>query len=444
MAAGVLLFGACASEEIFEPGPAVADNCQEVHFDLSEGSTAMLIASEPERTAHFKVERSTASGALSVPVRIISEADGLTLPSSVEFADGQRTALFSVSTPLDVDAGTSFAFEVQLEGPEVNPYTEGATRFSGAVAFPRSRIARMNFTNANSFMGYMRQEFYDLGSGRLLAKDFLGSGTDVWLIYPADATETVDCTVTTSPSYVQPDDDYPGCTYVWCWDEQYGDDADHNYGYTAFYPHGRDAKTYISSLCLYYGDGWSVYNPVSGDGWIGIEEIQFSTRENTNYWEWLNFKFVDEATDTETDYSEPDPTSLPVGTVLSCTASFNYDDFGLGSFEQTGVVVGKNYVRFDDFLGSGKKVTLRYNTDGTTEVFSDFGYTTDGVWYFRDKTSDEWICGYAGSHQLSMSIELGSQYNYIDYSQHAMMFHCPLIVVDGQVGEYDDYLILKW
>ncbi|MDO4210764.1 MAG: hypothetical protein Q4D23_03475 [Bacteroidales bacterium] len=300
------------------------------------------------------------------------------------------------------------------------------------------------YKNLVSYMGYMRQEFYDLGNGRLIAKNFLESGTDVTLIYDKNATETVDCTVTTSPSYVQADDEYAGCTFVWCWDEQYGDDADHNYGYTAFYPHGRDAKTYISSLCLYYGDEWSVYNPVSGDGWIGISEIQFSTRDKVNYWEWLNFKFVDEATDAETDYTEPDPTSLPVGTVLDCTASLNYDDFGLGSFTQTGVVVGKNYVAFDDFLGSGKKVTIRYNADGSTEVFSDYGYVENGVWYFRDKASGAWHEGFAGGHRISLSIELNSQYNYIDYSQNGMMFHCPQIVCDGTVGDYDDYLILKY
>lgn len=444
LALASLLCAACSSEEVFEPGPAVPQTCQGVHFALSEGSTAMLIAAEPERTALFTVKRNLTSGAISVPVRVISKADGLVIPGAVDFADGEATTLFAISTPQDVEAGTSFEFEVELEGDNVNPYTEGATRFSGTVAFPKSRIARMNFTNAKAFMGYMRQEFYDLGNGRLIARNFLESGTDVTLIYDKDATETVDCTVTTSPSYVEADDTYAGCNYVWCWDEKYSDDADHNYGYTTFYPHGRNAKTYISSLCLYYGDEWSVYNPTSGDGWIGISEIQFSTRENTNYWEWLNFKFVDEATDEETDYSEPDPTSLPVGTVLNCTASLNYDDFGLGSFSQTGVVVGKNYVRFDDFVGSGKKVTFRYNADGTTEVFSDYGYVENGVWYFRDKATGEWYGGSVGGHSLSLSISLTSEYNYIDYSKNAMMFHSPQIVVDGQVGEYDDYLMLKW
>lgn len=439
-----LLFGACASEDVFEAGPAVPASCQEVHFDTAGEGTVMLIAAEPERTAHFTVMRNGTSGALTVPVKVISHADGITLPTTVEFADGENTTQFSVTTPQEVEDGTTFDFEVELEGDNVNPYTEGATRFSGAVAFPKSRIARMNFTNAKAFMGYMRQEFYDLGNGRLIAKNFLESGTDVTLIYDKNATETVDCTVTTSPSYVQADDEYAGCTFVWCWDEQYGEDADRNYGYTAFYPHGRDAKTYISSLCLYYGDEWSVYNPVSGDGWIGISEIQFSTREKVNYWEWLNFKFVDEATDAETDYTEPDPTSLPVGTVLDCTASLNYDDFGLGSFTQTGVVVGKNYVAFDDFLGSGKKVTIRYNADGSTEVFSDYGYVENGIWYFRDKASGAWHEGFASGHRISLSIELNSQYNYIDYSQNGMMFHCPQIVCDGTVGDYDDYLILKY
>lgn len=443
-ALAALLCGACASEETFEAGPVVPAACQEVHFDLSDGSTAMLIAAEPQRTATFAVERNQTSGALSVPVKVIAQDEGLVIPATIEFADGEATAQFAVSTPQNVEAGMSFEFEVELEGADVNPYIAGATRFSGAVAFPKSRIARMNFTNAKTFMGYMRQEFYDLGNGRLLARDFLQSGTDVWLIYDRYATETVDCTVTTSPSYVQPDDEYAGCTYVWCWDERYTDDAEHNYGYTAFYPHGRDAKTYISELCLYYGDGWSVYNPTSGDGWIGIEELLFSTREKTNYWEWLNFKFVDEATDAETDYSEPDPTSLPAGTELACTASLNYDDFGLGSFAQTGVVVGKNYVRFDDFLGSGCKVAIRYNADGTTEVFSDYGYVENGVWYFRDKASGEWLGGSVAGHTLSLSLSLTSQYNSIDYSANAMQFHCPNIVVDGVEGEFDDYLLLNW
>lgn len=434
----------CTTEEAFEPGPTVPADCQEVHFDLSDGTTAMLIASEPERTATFTVERSKGDGPLTVPVSVISKDEGITLPATVEFADGETHTQFTVTAPAEVADGTTFEFEVQLEGDHANPYTEGATHFSGALAFPKSRIARMYFTNAKEFMGYMRQEFYDLGNGRLLAKDFLQSGTDVWLIYDRNATSQVDCTVTTSPSYIEADDTYDGCAYVYCWDETLPDDADHNYGYTTFYPHGRDANTHISSLCLYYGDQWSVYDPGTGSGWIGIAQIQFSTRDNLNYWEWLNFRFVDEATDAETDYSEPDPTSLPAGTPLPCTATLNYDDFGVGPFTMEGEVIAKNYVRFDDFLGSGKKVSIRYNADGTTEVFSDYGYTEDGVWYFRDKATGSWHEGHAGGRRISLAISLTSQYNIIDYSANSMTFHCPQIVVDGTVGDYDDYLMLKW
>lgn len=446
------VFAACASEDTFQPGPEVKAGCQDVRFATDNATTVMLSASEDVRTATFRLVRSEASSSLTVPLHVVSSTEGLTIPSTVEFAAGEQETSITLTTPAEVSEGTTYNFDVELQGDEINPYTEGATRFSGSIAFPIVRVARMNFTNySKDVIGVMRQEFYDLGDGRLCAKDFLESNTDVWLLFDKNSTATVDAVISATPSLVEADTSYPGCNYIYLWDEQKADDESANYGWDTFYPHGRDAKHKITALTLYTGDEWTVYNPVSLDGWFGVSELTLtdaSGNESTSYWDWLNFKFIDDETDAETDYSEPDPTSLPVGTALPCKASLFYDDGGVKTFAMDGVVMKKNDVRFDNFLGSGKTVRIIYDAEnGTFDVKSDYGYVKDDVWYFQDEATGQWLGGNVGTKTLSLAIALKPAAKYdchIAYATKTMKFYCPKVIVNGKDMGADDFLQLVW
>lgn len=443
----LLFLASCQSEEqAFEPGPSVGSNCQQVHFDDTNESVQMLFANESERSVTYTLTRSSDKGALTVPVRVMNATQGLELPSEINFADGDTTATYVVSTPLTVEEGTSFNFEVQLEGDNANPYTEGAVRFSSTISFPKPKWGRMWFTGMVETLGYFLQNFYDLGNGSLLVPDFMQSGTDLWVRYDASATSTVECDLQTSPSFFENDESNAGCYYLYCWDEN----KDENDGYTLFYPHGPNAKVYIKELVLYVShDGYNatVYNPVTGSGWLQLSTVWFSDKTSESSWKFLNWVFTDDPENDGYDYEEPDPTSLPTGTILDCTGKFNYDDFGLGKFSQQAKVLGKNYVQFADFLGSGVELRMRYNADTKLlDITCDKGYVEDGIFYLRDKESGQWInCYPTGNKAVNLAIKLSHKDNLIEYQTKNIKFYCPTFLVDGKKKyDGDDLIKLTW
>lgn len=441
---------ACSEQdETFEPGPTVGGDCQNVCFAADNETVSILFANATERQVTYKVARSKAAGALTVPVRVINATDGLSLPATVDFADGQDTTIYVVSAPQEVSEGTSFQFEVMLDGDQANPYTEGAIRFSSTISFPKQKWGRMWFTGMTETLGYFLQGFYDLGNGSLLAPDFMQSGTDLWVRYDAAATSLVECDLQTSPSWIENDASNQGCYYIYCYDEKKADDE--NYGYTQFYPHGPNAKVTIKELILYVShDGYnaSVYNPASGSGWLQLSTVWFSDKSAESSWKFLNWVFVDDPEHDGYDYEEPDPTSLPTGTLLDCVGKFNFDDFSLGKFAMQAKVLGKNYVTFADFMGSGVELKLRYNADTKLmEVTCDQGYVEGDVFYLKD-ANGEWIDCYPagpGTQPVNLSISLKHKDNLIEYQTKNIKFYCPTFIVGGkQKYDGDDLIKLTW
>lgn len=442
------LFFSCSQNETFEAGPSVPANCQMVHFDESNEALTMLIASESNRSVEYSVKRNNTNGALTIPVTIHSKSEGLVLDDNISFDDGDSLTSFVVTAPQEVKDGTTFDFDVELEGGDVNPYVQGATRFSGSISFPMKRYARMWFTGMAEELGYFLQDFYDLGNGSLCAPDFLHSGTDVWIRYDVNATSLVECDLSTSPSLVENDADNPGCYYVYAWDEN----KDENDGYTMFYPNGKDAKVSITYMTFYVsGDGYqaTVYNPTNNSGWTLLSEIQFSNKETLSNWKYLNWVFTDDPENDGYEYGEPDPTNIKKGTVLDCTARFNFDDYSLGKLSMQAVVEGKNKLRFDDFMGSGIPVVIEYMGDGTLQIDCSTGYVEKNVWYFRNPDTKEWIDCYPagpGTTRFNYSISLKNKENVINYADPTIKvkLHFKDIYKDGKTNGFDDFLMMSW
>lgn len=448
----LLLIAACSSEDNFQAGEPVADGCQQVHFDLDNEAIVMLNATSTERDAVYTLTRNSSQGALSIPVQVHSADKGLNIPASVEFADGQTTATLVLTAPQEAAEGTSYSFDVELLGSDVNPYQEGATRFSGIVAFPKVRTARMYFSNLASDLGYFRQACYDIGGGRLCFPDFMHGGQDVWLLFDETATYTVDAVITTEPSYVEDDVTYAGCKYVYCWDENLPAD-DPNNGYIQFYPHGQGSVLNVTSLVFYYGDGWTAYNPVTGSGYFGIAEVNFNVKSNTTYWSGIQFSFVDPETDT-TNYNEPDfgiqPPLAADGTVLDMKAQLTYNDFGFGAFEHVQAVVGNGgtSLTFQDFMHSGITFTLQPCIDGSFKIQSDYGLNEQGTWNFKADDGSwlkMWPCG-KSAETVGMGFNLHSDFNQWNVTDRKIVLEVPAIYC----YDYDylmdsrDRLTLTW
>lgn len=434
---------ACSNDnDNFKPGANVPASCQEVHFDASNEAITMLDATSTQRTACYTLTRAKAEEQLTVPVTVRHAAEGLKMPETVEFADGELTTTFEVTAPADATEGMSFDFDVELQGDNVNPYHEDITRFSGIIAFPKVRVARMYFNNMSKELGYFRQNCYDIGGGRLCFPDFMHSGTDVWMLFDEKAEYTVDATITTTPSWIEDDTSYAGCKFVYCYDENLPED-DPNGGYTQFYPHGEGSVLTVTSLCFYYGDGWSGYNPLTGIGYFGVGEMNFNIRATTVYWSSIQFRFVDPETD-DTDYSEPDfgiqPPIAADGTVLDMKAKLTYNDFGFGKFENIKATVGNKgtSLTFDDFMHSGISFTITHGIDNSFKLTSDYGQNEKGTWQFKDsdgKWIKMWPCG-TSNETIGLGINLHSDFNQWNVADRKIVLELPAIY------SYDyDYLM---
>lgn len=461
-----LLLTGCKEEAVFEAGSEVAAGCQEVTFDVDNEITSMLTATEPGRSISYTLTRKSGAEAVSVPVKVHAATEGMMLPQTVEFAAGETTATYTVTTPDAVKEGSSYSFDVELTGDNVNPYKgDGATRFSATIAFPKILTARMYFTNLAADLGYFRQTCYDIGSGKLCFPDFLHSGTDVWMFYdessanamfasqetdPDYAGYSLEATLTTDPSYVEDDEDYAGCQMIWCWDEAKSESEADNYGYTVFYPHGTNGVLKLDELCLYTGDGWTGYNPVTGVGYMGVMQMNFNIKSNYIYWSGIQFRFVDPETDT-TDYSEPDfgiqpPLALD-GTVLTMKAHLQYNDAELDKFEDVKAIVGDHgtSITFEDFQHSGVTFKITHGIDGSFKISTDRGHSANGVWVFKD--DDKWIDFYPsgiGKEPWGFTIGLYSAFNEWNVKEKRIVLSIPTIYAWGEEGDDNDRLVLTW
>lgn len=442
----------CADDTVFQPGPDVAADCQNVHFDAANATLKMLSPTDAERSVQLAVVRDEAGGALSVPVEVVSASEGVSVATEVSFDAGQQTAYLTVTAPNDVTEGTSYNYELRLAGQQVNPYLAGATIFSGSISFPKSYDFRMWYSDASgnstaAELGYYRQQGFDLGDGRLLMPDLLNSGTDLWLLFDPAATVTTEATVTTLPSKVETDEDYPNCTIVWAYDEPTDT-------YTTFRPYGEGSVLSISELAFYYGEGWSGYNPETGSGYIGLCEARFNIRPSTLYWGGLQFRPLTPETEGNYDFSEPDfgiaPPLADDGTVLTMRARLVQNNLEFNAFEDITATVCDDgtALQFDHFMNTDYSFRLTHNIDGTFSIASDIGYQKVREYHFRNAETGEWYLFYPSGrddYDLGFVVSLNDGFNEWKPAERRIRVTLTETFSSPDLHDTtDDYLELTW
>lgn len=239
LAAGAI---ACSGDdEKWQPGPAVKEGCQQVRFSSENPSLALASSNGLE----LIVKRSTTEGALTVPVRIISATEGMTIPSQVVFNDGDEVATLSISVPESASSGDNFDYALALEGEEVDPYADvdGSIYFRGRISFATLRHAQMYADGFTNLLGWWPEEVYDLGTGDYVIENFCGSGYGVRI--SVDASNYAVVTPYNSDLYAT-SYDYGSFLYLTYTTAN---------GYTNAYPWGKDFPVYLSTLNIFNGSG---------------------------------------------------------------------------------------------------------------------------------------------------------------------------------------------
>lgn len=218
LAAAALLLGSC-SEDKWEPGPEVAETMG-VYFNLLENPD-ILVLDDADRHATVTLSREKTDEAATVPLKIISCPEGVTAPTSVEFAAGQKTASFEVSMA-DMPLSTSGNLVMQIDPAYSNIYAAGTSEMNmkitvsaGWILLADDVVLNHYYENNTYMFPEQTTSLYALdGANRFKITDFLNSGLDFVFTVPSP-NDTYPYIVPTTNCVFYEDLDYDDDYHSW-------------------------------------------------------------------------------------------------------------------------------------------------------------------------------------------------------------------------------------
>jgi hypothetical protein len=161
--AALMMLASCSDKDNWVPGSKVDPNCPEVYFEDSDGAVS------PEDTfLELTVSRINTTNAITVPVKLVRAAEGITVPeSSVSFAAGEKSVKFRVDFDQSLEYEVGYDLRLELEESFTNPYAaERATIFDGHLRRlePWTLVAEMTCTyearSGNAVFDPFKQKLY--------------------------------------------------------------------------------------------------------------------------------------------------------------------------------------------------------------------------------------------------------------------------------------------
>lgn len=183
-----LTFAGCSDDDTYAPGPQTSPGCMQVYF-LDTNEAAKVIDASDEYAIRLEVGRQQTASAASVPVKILSQDEVLSIPTQVEFGAGESRATLTISFP-NAQTATTYAYRIEIDGEEyVDPYTklEGSSRFNGTVLIASWVVAvkEATFQFGSLFPAFTQDILQMEGTNKYKIKDYLHSGTD--FLFTVDA-----------------------------------------------------------------------------------------------------------------------------------------------------------------------------------------------------------------------------------------------------------------
>ncbi len=182
--AATLGFTACddKADSDYVPGAQTPANCMQVYFDASNASD--FITSPGEEAIDITVSRVNATEAAEVPIICKSAAEGLTIPSSVQFAAGEKQATLTIGLGT-LEANKEYAFSLAIGEDYADHYSilDGTTTYSGYIleASWNTYVSNVTMTwTVGENEQTWTKEIERLGTtNRYRIKNFVDSGLDM-------------------------------------------------------------------------------------------------------------------------------------------------------------------------------------------------------------------------------------------------------------------------
>lgn len=231
LALAVSFMASCSDDDVnYSPGEPVSADCQQVHF-TADNDTSLLLGASDDPVMTLTVKRNTTVGALEVPINVMDNEDGFTLPDKVVFADGESTTTVEVTGPEGMETNVPYSFRMELTGEHIDPYTQldGTARFFGSMTIATTYEATVYFGNYK--LGSCKQEVVQLSTTQYRMSNFLHSGKTLIInVSGTNVSFAGDCGVSLSG--------------YWC----FSDEAEN---YFPLYFSEDTSDTYITDLAVY-------------------------------------------------------------------------------------------------------------------------------------------------------------------------------------------------
>lgn len=156
MAALPLSLASCAEELEYTPGEPDLENCYGVYFPEQENSGSHQLDPSDPTTLTFTAARLNSEDAITVPVEVSANYDGIFTVSEITFEDGQEETQFTVSfDPADV--GVTYECTVEVNDPQYAlVYGTNPTY----LTFSLSRIKWNKLEATNGLNGKWRDDIF--------------------------------------------------------------------------------------------------------------------------------------------------------------------------------------------------------------------------------------------------------------------------------------------
>ena len=156
MAALPLSLASCVDEPEYTPGEPDLENCYGVYFPEQENSGSHQLDPSDPTTLTFTAARLNSEDAITVPVEVSANYDGIFTVSEITFEDGQEETQFTVSFD-SADVGITYECTIEVNDPQYAlVYGTNPTY----LTFSLSRIKWNKLEATNGLNGKWRDDIF--------------------------------------------------------------------------------------------------------------------------------------------------------------------------------------------------------------------------------------------------------------------------------------------
>ncbi len=247
------LMTACSESDDWTPGPQDTETGVIAYFPLPNQLSYIFDSEGPkeEMAIDVQVSRQITDQAVSFPITVISDVEGVVAPASVDFAAGEASKTITIDCS-GLPKGQENKFTLALPADQTDTYGEGMTSVTysviNSVWVQMADYARYIYSYSDYSEMYPSTygDIYQLdGTNLFKLTDFFGSGLDV--TFTCDSADDVVFTPLSNALFI--DDSYGGGWDIYNEAEQ---------TYPVWVPGGLSGYPALTNLYLYNDISYSL------------------------------------------------------------------------------------------------------------------------------------------------------------------------------------------